>query len=123
MRAVSKTRLLLIISLILLFATLSFNAYACVIPLFGTTATSMGNGCSTSDESPVRQFCDAFKMLTVHNSSDSYSDSDYQALCSEETASLLFHLLNLRATDRPAYDHPGHAPPRDVLLETTVLRI
>jgi hypothetical protein len=122
MQSLPKARLLLIISLILLFAILSFNAYACLIPLFGTTATSMGNGCPASEESPVRQFCDAFKMLTVHNSSDSYSDSDYQALYPEKTASL-FQLLDLRATNHPIYDHPEHAPPRDVLLETAVLRI
>ena len=122
MQSVRKTHLFLIISLILLFAGLSFNAYACIIPLFGTAAASMGNGCPTSEESPARQFCETFKMLTVHNSSDSYSDSDYQALSPEESASFS-QLLNLHATSHLTSDHPEHAPPRDVLLQTTVLRI
>lgn len=122
MQSASKTRLLLIISLILLFVGLSFNAYACLIPLFGITATSMENGCPTSEESPVREFCDAFKTLSVHNSSDSYTDSDYQAFCPDESGSLA-QLLNLPATNHLTYDHPEHAPPRDVLLKTTVLRI
>jgi len=122
MKSPSNGRLGLVVFLVLLFVVLSFNAYACLIPLFGTTATSMGNGCPTSEESPVRQFCDAFKTLTVHNSSNSYADSDDQALCPEESAPLS-QLLNLRATNHLTYSHPEHAPPRDVLLKTPILRI
>ncbi len=122
MRSVAKARRILIISLILLFAGLSFNAYACLMPLFGTNAASMGNGCATPEESPVRQFCDTFKMMTVHNSSDSHTDFDHEAVCLEESASLS-RLLDLHATNHLTYSHPEHAPPRDVLLNTTVLRI
>jgi hypothetical protein len=122
MRSVPKIRLFLIISLILLFAGLSFNAYACLMPLFGTTTASMGNGCATPEEPPVREFCDAFKLLTVHNSSGLYHDVVYQAFYPEESASFS-QLLNLRATNHLTFDHPEHAPPRDVLLKTTVLRI
>lgn len=122
MRLVAKARLILIISLILLFAGLSFNAYACLIPLFGTPAASMGAGCSTPEETPVRQFCDTFKMMTVHTSSGSFHDVVYQAVHLDESASFS-QLLNLRLTNHLFSDHPEHAPPLDVLLKTTVLRI
>lgn len=122
MRFVTKDRRFLIIFLILLFAGVSFNAYACLVPLFGTADATMGNGCATPEETPVRQFCDAFKMMTVHNSSGSYDDFSNQTFCPEESASLS-QLLNFRATNHLTYSHPEHAPPRDVLLNTTVLRI
>jgi hypothetical protein len=47
---------------------LAFNAYACVLPLSGTTDASMANGCSTPDEQPARQLCDAFTTLGVESS-------------------------------------------------------
>ena len=122
MQSVPKARLLLVVSLILLFASLSFNAYACLIPLFGTTATSMGNGCPTSDEAPARQFCDAFKMLAVNSPFDSYPDLDHQTFCADASASSSQWLNHCAANDL-IYDHPEHALPRDVLRETTVLRI
>src|SRR5262249_46825892 len=96
--------------------------YACLIPLFGTPATSMRNGCPTSEESPVREFCDAFKTLTVPNSSDSYVASDDQAF-SPDASAFSFQLLNRPATNRLTYSHPDQSPPRDVLLKTTVLRL
>lgn len=51
----------------------SFNAYACLLPLSGTTDASMANGCSTPEEQPVRQLCDAFKTLGVESSPQSTS--------------------------------------------------
>jgi len=122
MQAIPKSRLLLVVSLILLFASLSFNAYACLIPLFGTTATSMGNGCPTSDEAPARQFCDAFKMSAINSHSDSYLDLDHHTFSADASASMS-QWLNNDAANQLIYDHPEHAPPRDVLRETTVLRI
>ena len=122
MKSPRRGRCGLVVFLVLLFAGLSFNAYACLIPLFGTPATSMRNGCPTSEEPPVREFCDAFKTLTVPNSSDSYVASDDQAFYPDASA-FSFQLLNLPATNRLTYYHPDHAPPRDVLLKTTVLRL
>jgi len=114
-------RRVLILVLILLFFGLSFNAYACLVPLFDVTGSSMKNGCATPHEEPVRQFCDAFKLLCVHNSSDLQTDFNCDAVCPGEPASV--QLLNVHATNHLAYDHPEHAPPRDVLLTTSVLRI
>ncbi len=51
----------------------SFNAYACLLPLAGTTDASMANGCSTPVEQPSRQLCDAFKILGVESQAQSSS--------------------------------------------------
>ncbi len=53
--------------------TFSFNAYACLLPLSGTTDASMANGCSTPVEQPSRQLCDAFKILGVESQAQSSS--------------------------------------------------
>ena len=81
-------RSVLAVSLVVLFFALSFNAYACLLPVNGVTAAAMGNGCSTPDEQPVSQFCDAFKTLGVQSADKLHLDSDSHALCAEDTASL-----------------------------------
>jgi hypothetical protein len=45
--------------LVLLLLVLTFNAYACVLPLQPETAID----CSSANEQPVRQTCDAFLVL------------------------------------------------------------
>jgi hypothetical protein len=105
-----------------LFFALSFNAYACLVPVNGVTPTPMGNGCSTPDEQPVSQYCDAFKTLGVQAADKLPLNSDYQALCSEDTASLA--LLVIRTSDSSRLsDHPTIGPPQDLLLKISVLRI
>ena len=109
-------------TLIVLFFALSFNAYACLVPVNGVTTTPMGNGCSTPDEQPVSQYCDAFKTLGVQAADKLPLNSDYQALCSKDTASLA--LLVIRTSDSSRLsDHPTISPPQDLLLKISVLRI
>ena len=108
--------------LIVLFFALSFNAYACLLPVNGTTAASMENGCSTPDEQPVSQFCDTFKTLGVQSADKLHLNSDYQTICSEDTASLA--LLAVLASDSSRLsDHPIVGPPQDLLLKISVFRI
>jgi hypothetical protein len=45
--------------LVLLLLVLTFNAYACVLPLQGQAAVD----CSSATEQPVREVCDAFLQL------------------------------------------------------------
>lgn len=45
--------------LVLLLLTLTFNAYACLLPL----QAASGMDCSSAAEQPVRQTCDAFLQL------------------------------------------------------------
>ena len=111
----------LAVSLVVLFFTLSFNAYACLLPVNGVTTSAMGNGCSTPEEQPVYQFCDAFKTLGVHYA-DKQLDSDCQSICSEDTASLAL-FVTLTSHSSRLSDHPTVGPPEDLLLKISVLRI
>lgn len=109
-------------ALIVLFLGLSFNAYACLLPVNGVTAGAMEDGCSTPDEQPVSQFCDAFKTLGVQAADKLPLNSDYQALCPEDTASLAL-LVILTSSNSRLSDHPVVSPPQDLLLKISVLRI
>ena len=109
-------------TLVVLFFALSFNAYACLLPVNGVTTAPMGNGCSTPDEQPVFQFCDAFKTLGVQSADKLHFDSDSHALCPEDTASLALR-VSLTSHSSRLYDHPPDSPPRDLLLQISVLRI
>ena len=109
-------------SLVVLFFTLSFNAYACLLPVNGVMTTPMGNGCSTPAEQPVYQFCDAFKTLGIQSADKLYLDSDCQTICSEDPSSLALLVILSSHTSRLS-DHPTVGPPRDLLLKISVLRI
>lgn len=117
-----RARVFLAGILVLLFLGLSFNAYACLVPVYGATAAAMGNGCSDSQEQPVRQFCDAFKTLGVQASPELHPAIDCQLFCPEDIAwsSLLFQLA---AQSNRLSEHPGDGPPQNILLKTAVLRI
>ena len=112
----------LTVFLVLLFFALSFNAYACLLPVNGIIAGAMGDGCSTPDEQPVSQFCDTFKTLGVQAADKLPLNSDYQALCPGDTASLAL-LVILTSYNNRLSDHPTVSPPQDLLLKISVLRI
>jgi hypothetical protein len=109
-------------TLIVLFLALSFNAYACLLPVNGVTAGAMEDGCSTPDEQPVSQFCDAFKTLGVQAADKLPLDSNSQAICSEDTASLAL-LVFLTSPSSRLSDHSLVSQPQDLLLKISVLRI
>ncbi|MBS0166238.1 MAG: hypothetical protein JSR29_09160 [Nitrospira sp.] len=119
--SVHRFRTVLAVSLVVLFFALSFNAYACLLPVNGVTTSAMGNGCSTPEEQPVYQFCDTFKTLGVQHA-DKHLDSDSQSICSEDTASLAL-LVTLTSHSSRLSDHPTVGPPRDLLIKISVLRI
>jgi hypothetical protein len=74
MRAHShRSQAFLAATIVVFLLAFSFNAYACVLPLSGTSEASMANGCSTPLEQPARQLCDAFKTLGVESHSQSAS--------------------------------------------------
>ena len=117
-----RFRSVLACTLVVLFFALSFNAYACILPVSGVTAAPMGNGCSTPDEQPVYQFCDAFKTLGVQSADKLHFNSDCQTICSEDTASLALLGIHTSPSSRLS-DHATVAPPQDLLLKISVLRI
>jgi hypothetical protein len=109
-------------TLVVLFFALSFNAYACLLPVTGVTAGAMDIGCSTPDEQPVYQYCDAYKTLGVQSADTLHLTSDCQTICSEDTASLALLDKHTSPSSRLS-DHPTVAPPQDLLLKISVLRI
>lgn len=110
-------------TLVVLYVALSFNAYACLLPVNGATAARMGDGCSTPDAQPVSQFCDAFKTLGVQSvDKQIHLDNVCQTICPEDTASLA-HLAILAPDGSRSSDHPAFGPPQDLLLKISVLRI
>ena len=117
-----RSRSVLACTLVVLLLALSFNAYACLLPVSGVTASAMGNGCSTPDEQPVYQFCDAFKTLGVQSADKLHLTSDCLTICSEDTASLAL-LVTLTSHSSRLSDHPTVGPPQDFLLKISVLRI
>jgi hypothetical protein len=108
--------------LVVLFFALSFNAYACLVPVNGVTAAPMANGCATPEEQPVSRYCDAFKTLGVQSADKLSANSDCQALCPEDTASLAL-LTSLTSRSNRLSDHPTVGLPKDLLLKISVLRI
>lgn len=64
---------LLACTIVVFLLAFSFNAYACLVPLPGTSDASMTNGCSTPMEQSARQLCDAFKTLGVESGCQSSS--------------------------------------------------
>ena len=108
--------------LFVLFIVLSFNAYACLLPVNGVTAAVMGNGCSIPDEQPVNQYCAAFRTLDVQSADKLPLNRDCQTICSEDAASSV-HLVILTSPSNRLSDHPTVGPPQDILLKISVLRI
>ena len=110
-------------TLLVLFFALSFNAYACLVPTsVVVTAAAMKGGCSTPEEQPVYQFCDAFKTLSVQSPDKVHFQSDAQLISPINATSSAFLVFTTSQGNRVS-DHPPENPPRDLLLEISVLRI
>jgi hypothetical protein len=109
-------------TLVMLFFALSFNAYACLLPVNGVTPAAMATGCATPDEQPVSQYCDAFKTLSVQSADKLSVNNDCQILCHEDTDSLALLVIHSSHSSRLS-DHPTIWPPQDLLLKISVLRI
>lgn len=82
-----------VISLALLFLTFSFNAYACLLPIFPTTDGSMEQSCPSSDQSASSLFCDMFKTLEV-SSPDKADVKGHEELLEVSTQGLLTQVLS-----------------------------
>ena len=48
-----------------LYVLLSFNAYACLLPMAGGAMMEKGSDCAKPQEQPAGRLCDAFKTLGV----------------------------------------------------------
>src|SRR5579884_1320373 len=109
-------------TLVLLFLLFSFNAYACLLPLFSVPQAAMGGGCAGPQDQPVRQFCDTFTTLGLHAASDFHLSVDAQVVSPAEAAPLTW-LISFSLRTPSIQGYPAQRPPQDALIRTTVLRI
>ena len=109
-------------TLVVLFFALSFNAYACLLPVNGVTPETMATGCATPDEQPVSQFCDTFKTLGLQSADKPQLTGDCQVLCPEDTASLALLVIHTSHSGRLSDQLPVGTS-EDLLLKISVLRI
>ena len=102
--------------LALLLLVLTFNAYACVLPV----PSQSGMDCSSHTEEPVRQTCDAFLDLGPQSQESSHHDLTTATLDVEVVAQLPVTVFSVLPPDRPprTADSPIHFS-----IQTTVLRI
>ena len=104
------------IFLVLLLSVLTFNAYACVLPLQSVSAMD----CSSATEQPVRQTCDAFLELGPQSQASSSQELptlqvDFEAVPQLPTPALVVF--------RPEHPPRGADTPIHLSISTTVLRI
>lgn len=117
------SRSFLAATIVVFLLAFSFNAYACLLPLSGTTDASMANGCSTPVEQPVRQLCDAFKTLSVASSpQSSFLHMDHHGLADQALPVLppVSHQFRRIFHSSPPFE--ASSPPHQSLA-STVLRI
>ena len=119
MRIFPKFLALFLISLFLAF---SFNAYACLVPIYGGMQVSQGSDCSTPGEEPASQFCEGFKTLAVQSGPDSSSLGLSTLVLPGNISSLLPDPVTTRQfLPLPAQGHLRL--PQDILVLISVFRI
>ena len=112
----------LAISLAIFYFALSFNAYACLLPLYGGVEVAQGSECAMPKEPPVRDTCDAFKTIGVQtlSSVQPLPDFHFQGAAGE-SVSVPF-LASVLSRRYALLDSPPFLD-RDLLSLTSILRI
>jgi hypothetical protein len=113
---------LLALFLIGLFLAFSFNAYACVVPVYNDIPFTKGGDCTMPGEEPAFWFCDGFKSLAVHSSHEGPLTVHFLLPVIGEVSLLLPEHVR----SRPLLSHPddGHMVlQEDILLRISVFRI
>ncbi|MGH7233455.1 MAG: hypothetical protein ACREJU_19145 [Nitrospiraceae bacterium] len=104
---------------ILLFG-LTFNASACLVPLYNAGQAPMG--CESPPDQPVREHCDVFKTFSVEHADHDHPWLDIQTESLGETIPVT--LVNTPARTSRVRFHDSLAPPvGEVLAKLTVLRL
>lgn len=110
------------VTLALAYLVLSFNAYACLIPLYGGIQVTQGSDCAKPDEQQARQFCDAFKTLGVQ------TVSSFQPLPDAHAQGIAHDLISIPIPQALVSPHryASASPPLsglDILDLTSILRL
>jgi len=119
MRSSSK---LLALFLVGLFLGFSFNAYACLVPIFGGMKVHQGSDCTMPGEEPASQFCKGFKSLAVQSSSDIPSGELSHFFLVGNTPSF-FPTPVISSHFLPLMSRVDLPPPGDILVLISVFRI
>jgi len=118
----SVSRAVLASVLALLLFLFSFNAYACLVPIYGGLYAMKGSDCSQAGEAGPWNFCEHFKTLAVQTAPDQDQATALAIILA------VFHpvvTVTLGETANPhTFALPNvHAPPSDILTLISTLRI
>ena len=105
--------------LILLLLGVSFNAYACLLPLFGLNSGDMSGGCAQPNEESARKFCDTFKTGGVQTKPGSALDSVLIHCCESIPARIAPGF----ETSKNHVQALSSLPVEDLLIKVSLLRI
>ena len=111
-------RPILAVALTALFLAFSFNAYACLLPIFGTSQATMGKGCADTADTSPRVFCDGFKTLGLQSSEkEAPTDLAHSLDVSQDIIKLTLKELS------PSETLVDVSPPLPFVFQFTILRI
>jgi hypothetical protein len=107
--------------IIFVYFSLAFNAYACLVPLYGGVQLKTGTDCSMPQQQPAREQCDVFKTVGI------------QGVPATQPAGDLAHALIVTLSALPTQEplisagiFMGSGPPvftHDLFALTSVLRL
>jgi len=107
--------------LMVIYFLLSFNAYACLVPLYGGQAAQPID-CSMPQEQSAQQYCDDFKSLAIQSVSLPLPQEDVVAL--QAVAVDFYPPVQEWLSSRNFFTRGGPPPfAQDPLALTSVLRI
>lgn len=114
-------RAILGVSLVTLLLAFGFNAYACLLPIYGGVTTVQGSPCSTNDEQSARRFCDTYKTLGIPAASDFSLPTDDEAPLFN--AAVPFELVSPLQAGTLISRSPVATPPSNLHVKSSVLRL
>lgn len=113
-------RRIMIVTLLILLFGLTFNAYACLVPLYDAGQAPMA--CGSTRDQPVREHCDVFKTLAIEHADHHSPWLHAQTSSLGETISA--RVINIPDTTRHFGFHDSLAPPvHELLAKLVVLRL
>ena len=116
-----KRTQLIAVALAVVYLILSFNAYACLVPLYGGIQVTKGSDCTMPQEQPARQQCEAYKALGVQTASSALQAIDFSAHAI--VAAVPPTLPSVLSPHKSARPWSASPPTGDILSLTSVLRL
>jgi len=117
-----KRTQLIAVALAAVYFLLAFNAFACLVPLYGGMEVAPGSDCAMPSEQPARQHCEAFKSLSVQTAPQALQAVDLSAHTVVAVESLPVQAA-LSSPHLSARLWGASLPTDDVLALTSVLRL